>query len=200
MRLFHANTSPYARKVRVVIAEKGLEGRIEGQTCSPFDDVPELKAVNPLNKIPCLALDDGTALYDSPVIVEYLDSLDPANRLIPAEGAGRWTVLRQQALGDGIMDAAFNTVVESRRPEAQQSPDWNQRWRAAIDRALAVMDGEIDSLAQQPSLGHITYACALGYLEFRLPEIDWRARHPKIAAWFDAFSQRPSMASTRPDA
>ena len=152
MRLFYAGTSPYARKVRVVIAEKGLEAQVDGHLCSPFDDVPELKAVNPLNKVPCLALDDGTALYDSAVIVEYLDSLDSATRLIPGDGAARWTVLRQQALGDGILDAAFNTVVESRRPEAQQSPSWNERWRSAIDRSLAAMDGEIESLARQPNL------------------------------------------------
>lgn len=199
MRLFYASTSPYARKVRVVIAEKGLEARVDGRACSPFDDVPELKAVNPLNKVPCLALDDGSVLYDSTVIVEYLDSLEPADRLIPSDGAARWRVLRQQSLGDGIMDAAFNTVIESRRPEAQQSPSWRERWRAAIDRALAVMDGEIGSLSAQPSLAHITYACALGYLDFRLPEIAWRARHPNTAAWFDAFAQRPSMTSTHPE-
>jgi len=200
MRLFYANTSPYARKVRIVIAEKALESRIDWHPCSPFEDVPELKAVNPLSKIPCLKLDDGTALYDSPVIVEYLDSLVPSNPLIPRDGAARWQILRQQALGDGIMDAAFNTVIESRRPEAEQSQSWSNRWRAAIDRSLVVLDGETGSLTQQPNLAHIAYACALGYLEFRLPDITWRTRHPKIAAWFDTFAQRASMTSTQPEA
>ncbi len=199
MRLFYANTSPYARKVRVVVVEKGLEARVDGVLCNPFDDVPELKAVNPLSKIPCLELDNGTALYDSPVIVEYLDSLVPAKPLTPNDGEARWQVLRQQALGDGILDAAFNTVIEGRRPEAQQSQSWNERWRAAIDRGLVAMDGEIDSLAQQANLAHITYACALGYLEFRLPDITWRTRHPRTATWFDAFAQRPSMISTQPE-
>ncbi len=199
MLLLSAGTSPYARKVRIVVAEKGLESRIDEQACSPFDSTPELLAVNPLSKIPCLVLDDGTALYDSPVIVEYLDSLDPAKPLIPRDGAARWQVLRQQALGDGIMDAAFNTVIESRRPEAQQSSDWNKRWRAAIDRGIAAMDGEIESLAEQPSLAHIAYGCALGYLELRLSDIPWRARHPKTAAWYDSFAKRPSMAATHPE-
>ncbi len=160
----------------------------------------ELKAVNPLNKIPCLKLDDGTALYDSPVIAEYLDSLDPASRLIPGDGAARWQVLRQQALGDGILDAAFALVVESRRPEVQQSPSWNERWNSAIDRGLDVLEAEADSLAQQPSLAHIAYGCALGYLDFRLSHLAWRAKHPKTATWFETFSQRPSMAATQPEA
>jgi len=200
MRLFYAGTSPYARKVRVVIAEKGLEPQVEAIRCNPFDDVAELMAVNPLSKVPSLELDDGAVLYDSPVIAEYIDSLGEAARLIPAEGPARWRVLRQQALGDGILDAAFSMVMERRRPDEQQSRDWLERWRAAIARGLDSLEAEIDGLGGPITLGHITLGAALGYLDFRLPDLEWRGAREKTASWFATFAERPSMIATRPDA
>lgn len=197
MRLFYSATSPYSRKVRVVMAEKGLADRIEPALCNPFEDVAELIPANPLCKVPALELDDGVVLYDSPVICEYLDSLDgPDNaaRLIPAEGPDRWAVLRRQALADGILDAAFNTVVELRRPEAEQSQHWLGRWRGAIERGLDVVETEIGSLPADMTLAHIAIGCALGYLDFRLPDLNDRSTHPSTDQWFAALSQRPSMA------
>lgn len=199
MRLFYSATSPYARKVRIVIAEKGLEHRVESILCNPFDVVPELLAVNPLGKVPSLLLDDGTAHFDSPVISEYLDSLDGTVQLLPASGPDRWRALHQQALGDGILDAAFSVAMESRRPEEKQSPDWIGRWTAAITRSFHALEVEMDGMGENVTLGHIAFGAALGYLDLRLPVLDWRAECPKTASWFMTFSERPSMRVTRPD-
>lgn len=199
MKLFYANTSPYARKVRVFAAEKGLGGRIEAILCNPFDVSPELKAANPLSKVPSLVLDDGDALYDSPAICEYLDSLAPNSRLIPEEGAARWVVLRRHALADGILDAAFSVVMERRRDDGEQSPSWLERWTAAIGRSLDALETEIGSFPANLNLAHIATGCALAYLDFRLPDLEWRTGHPETAKWFEAFAERPSMKDTRPD-
>lgn len=199
MKLFYANTSPYARKVRVVAAEKGLDGRIEAILCNPFDESPELKAVNPLGKVPSLLLDNGDVLYDSPAICEYLDSLAADSRLIPEEGSSRWVVLRRHALADGILDAAFAIVMERRRPEGEQSPSWMERWAAAIGRSLDAVETEIGSFPAKPDLAHIAVACALAYLDFRLPDLEWRNARPATEKWFDKFAERPSMKDTRPE-
>lgn len=199
MKLFYANTSPYARKVRVVAAEKNLDGRIEAVLCNPFDESPELKAANPLSKIPSLVMDNGEALYDSPAICEYLDSLDPNNRLIPEKGPARWTVLRRHALADGILDAAFAIVMERRRPEGEQSPSWIERWSAAIGRSVDVLETEIASFPTETDLAHVSIGCALAYLDFRLPDQEWRTGHPETVKWFETFAERPSMKDTRPE-
>lgn len=199
MKLFYANTSPYARKVRVVAAEKNLDGRIEAVLCNPFDESPELKAANPLSKVPSLVMDNGEALYDSPAICEYLDSLTPGNRLIPEKGPARWTVLRRHALADGILDAAFAVVMERRRPEGEQSPSWIERWSAAIGRSVDVLEKEIGSFPAETDLAHIAIGCALAYLDFRLPDLEWRTGHPETAKWFETFAERPSMKDTRPE-
>ncbi len=198
MRLYYADTSPYARKVRVVIAEKGLEERIEAVPCNPFDDPAALKAANPLIKVPALEREDGGVLYDSPVIVEYLDRLGSGGRLIPEDGVARWEALRRQALGDGLLDAAFSIVMERRRPESEQSAHWLGRWRAAIEHSLDAIEEEIAQLPERIDIGQIAFGAALGYLDFRLPDLEWRAGRPKAAAWFAAFAERPSMIATRP--
>ncbi len=198
MRLYYAGASPYARKVRVVIAEKGLDHRVEAVRCNPFDDPAELKAANPLIKVPSLVIDDGAVLYDSPVIAEYLDALGPDNRLIPDAGPARWEALRRQALGDGLLDAAFSIVMERRRPETERSESWLARWCAAIERSLDAIEAETGRLPDALGIGQIAFGAALGYLDFRLPDLDWRAGRPRAAAWFAAFSERPSMIATRP--
>jgi glutathione S-transferase len=199
MRLFYSATSPYARKIRIVIAQKDLEDAVELLTCNAFADPVSLREANPLGKVPALVLDDGRTLYDSPLIGEYLDA-QPSDRpaLIPPVGAARWEILRQQALGDGILDAAFSLVVEMRRPEDQQSPYWKARWQSAIERALLVMECDSSGFNDTVTLGQISFACALGYLDFRLPAIDWRAIAPDTAHWDAGFSKRPSMLQTAP--
>lgn len=198
MKLYHAAASPFARKVRVLVREKGLLGRVEEINLSPLADPPELHAANPLGKVPALVLADSTVLFDSPVICEYLDTISGSPRLLPKEGERRWQLLRVQALADGIMDAAVALVYESRRPEAQRSPDWDRRWRACIHRALVAMSGNASVLAGPLHLGSIAIACALGYLDFRLPDIDWRGRHRKLVEIYTTLSATPAMQETQP--
>ena len=200
MRLYYSPTSPYARKIRMVLAEKGLQNLVEAVPCSPFEDAAELISVNPLGKVPCLVLDDGSTVFDSPAIADYLDSLDSSVRLIPSDGADRLRVLRQQALGDGILDAAYAVVTERRRPGENQSSDWLLRWTAAITRAMKFLEQELDGPGETLTLGEITIGAALGYLDFRLADLAWRDDNPITAAWYTRFAERPSMIATRPDA
>lgn len=198
MRLFYAPPSAYSRKVRIVAREKNLRENIEEILCNPYEDPATLLQANALGKIPTLELDDGATLYDSPVICEYLDSLNDSPRLIPASGPARWQVLKVQALADGLLDAAVLIAQEKRRPETEQSPSAIARRNEVIDRALLVMVAEIAALPESINLGHIACACALGYLDFRQPERDWRAAFPTLAVWFAEFSERPSMRATDP--
>lgn len=197
MKLYCSPTSPYARKVRIVAAERGLAAMIEEITATPFEN-PVVAAANPLSKIPTLVLDDGTAFYDSPVICEYLDSLGLRPRLIPDRGEARWATLRLQALADGVLDAAFSSVMETRRPEAQRSEEWLTRWRAGIGRAVTAAVTEPARTSRELNLGQITLACALGYLDFRHPDLDWRTATPELTPWFEAWTERPSFAATVP--
>lgn len=198
MKLFYSATSPYARKARVFIREKNLKAGIEERLCNPWDDPAELRALNPLGKVPTLALDDGTVLYDSRVICAALDDLGAEPRLIPAAPAARSRVLCAEALADGVVDAAVALVLEARRPEVQRSPEMMIRWRDAILRAVPAMEGALADLGEGPTLGSLAIALALSYLDFRQPAIDWRAGHPGLAAWHGTFSARPSFAETAP--
>ncbi len=201
MKLLFAPASPYARKVRVTIAEKALMG-IELVPVRPFESPAVLLAANPLGKVPALLLEDGSALYDSSVICEYLDTLSGAAPLVPPSGPGRWTVLRRRALTDGMMDATFSIACEiTRRPAHERSQSWIDRWRATLDRSLDVLDREIASYGSDISLAHIGAGCALAYLDLRASSlIEWRANRANIEAWFSDFEKRPSMISTRPEA
>ena len=195
MKLLYALASPYARKVLIVAHEKGLAGSVEIQTAAPMTDGAMVNPVNPLGKVSALIRDDGQALYDSPVICEYLDATGSGPALIPAAGEARWAVLRTQALADGILDAAFSLVMESRRPESERSASWMARWTAAILRGAAAAPTPADS---DWSLAEIALACAFGYLDFRLPEIDWRAEAPGLAAWYAKAAQKTVMVETAP--
>jgi len=198
MKLYASNTSPYARKTRLVVLEKGLQEQVETVLLDPFAEDPQLRAANPLHRVPTLVLDDGDSLYDSPVICEYLDSLSPSPRLLPASGPERWVVLRWQALADGILDAAYNSVMERRRPADEQSPGWLDNWQGEIERALAAAEQQRQGLGEDISLAHVALATALGYLDFRLADINWRQRQPALAEWFSVFSERESMRATEP--
>lgn len=201
MRHLYSATSPYARKIRVLVLEKGLSDRIEDVAVNPMEDPEDLSAVNPLHKVPAFIRDDGPALFDSPLICEYLDATFPEPRFIPQDGEARWAVLRIQALADGILDAALPIVMELRRPETERSAAWMERWRQAIARGVAVLDAERASLEGGPlNLGQVAAVAALDYLDFRLPEVAWRDRHPALAAWADALLARPSLKATDPRA
>ncbi|CTQ56918.1 putative GST-like protein YibF [Roseibium album] len=197
MKLYFANTSPYARKARMVILEKGLADQVETVFQNPFDESPDLKKANPLGKVPALVTDDGNTVFDSPIICAYLDSLSPETMLIPADEA-RWNVLTSEALADGILDAAFSIVMERRRPEEQQSSMWLERWQTGIQRTISAVDADLTPFVGDLTLAQIALGAALGYLDFRLPDIDWRASNPAISAWFADFTTRPAMKATDP--
>lgn len=199
MKLYFSPASPYARKVRISALELGLSERIEllPVTLSPVSPHAQLREHNPLGKIPALLTDSGEALYDSPVICEYLDALAGGGRLWPAAGPGRWPALRRQALADGITDAAVLVRYEQTvRPEALRWNEWIEGQRLKIRTALAVL--ETESLEGPFDIGAISIACALGYLDLRFPQERWRDQRPHLANWFAALAQRPSLVATAP--
>lgn len=203
MKLYFANTSPYARKARMTVIEKALEDRVEAIFQNPFDDSPELKTANPLGKVPALVTDTGEAIFDSRVICAYLDTLVGRPRLYPT-GDALWSARVGETMADGILDAAFATVMERRRPEAQQSSDWIGRWRASLDRTFTAIEAELAKGGSRfdgdLTIAHIALGAALGYLDFRLPDIDWRTGNDHLAAWYHTFSTRDAMQRTAPPA
>ena len=198
MKLLHSTTSPYVRKVRIVAIEKGLAGRIELVAANPWPDPAVAAAANPLGKVPALLLDDGTAVYDSPVICEYLDSLVPATPLIPRAGPARWAVLRQQALADGILDAAVGIVLERRRPEAERSLAAQTRAADAIRRSVVALRDEVRPADAPFDLGQIAMAVALGYLEFRLGDLELGTAERAVREFWAGAKLRPSVVATQP--
>ncbi len=197
MKLRFSPTSPYVRKCLAVAIETGLEERIEIVDTNPLDPGTDLPENNPLGKIPALVTDDGEALYDSRVICEYLDSLHDRAKLFPASGEARWRTLKLMALADGIEDAAVLRMFERRRPAEKRSADWNARQRKKVTRALDALEEEAPSF-EGVDIGLIAAACALGYLDFRFPDEDWRNGRPRLEAWYEEFAKRPSLARTVP--
>jgi glutathione S-transferase len=184
-----------------VAIETGLEDRLEpvAATMTPVKPDADLARDNPLGKVPCLVTDDGAALYDSRVICEYLDSLHDGPKVFPPSGAARWAVLRRQAEGDGIMDAAVLTRYETfLRPEERRWPEWIEGQKQKFRRALDALEDEVDAFGEAIDIGTITIGCALGYLDFRYGNEDWRSTRPRLAAWFERMSERPSLARTAP--
>ena len=203
MKLWYSPASPFARKVRVCALELGLAGRIELAvvTVQPSKPNLELARENPLIKIPALNTGDGTVLYDSRVICEYLDALAGGHELFPAPGAARWDALRRQALGDGIMDAGILRRYEmAQRPEALHWADWLAGQQAKIDHGLDAAEREAGGWGEAFDIGHVALACALGWLDFRFPDSGWRAARPLLGSWFARVSARPSLAQTAPSA
>jgi glutathione S-transferase len=202
MKLRYSPTSPYVRKVMVVALETGLAERIERipTTVAPTKRNDEVARENPLVKVPALTTDDGLVLYDSPVICEYLDTLNAGPKLFPASGKARWLALRQQALGDGILDAAILGRYEVLRPKEFQWPDWIDAQLRKVRGALGALEIEVEAgeLGGPLSIGQITVACALGYLDFRYASEEWRSKHRRLAAWFDEFAKRKSIELTQP--
>lgn len=196
MKLAYSAASPYVRKVMACAIARGLEGRIEKWAIGTAD--PALLAINPLSKVPSLLTNDGVALYDSPVICEYLDSLGDAPKLFPAPGPARWTALRHQALGDGIMDASQPRRREIALPQDEGRAGYIALQRGKVAHSVAALEGE--TLGMLATIGDITVACALGYLDFRFADEPWRPGHPKLAAWYEAVLKLPPMAGTMPPA
>jgi glutathione S-transferase len=200
MKLIGSLSSPFVRKVRVVLAEKRIDyDFVIDMPSDPATRVPEF---NPLGKVPVLITDDGVRLFDSPVIVEYLDSISPVARLIPEPARQRILVRRLEALSDGMLDAAVLLVQEGRRPAELQSDAVIARQRAKIDRALDFAATDLGEktwcCGEAYSLADIALGCALGFLDFRFRDIDWRARHPNLVRHADKLFGLQPFEATAP--
>ncbi|WP_144113492.1 glutathione S-transferase N-terminal domain-containing protein [Paraburkholderia sp. BCC1886] len=202
MRLLYAPTSPYVRKVMVSCHLLELTERVEllPSAANPIVRDARIADHNPLAKVPTLILADGQALYDSRVICEYLDSLKPEYGLFPAAGPLRWQALAQQALGDGLLDAALLARYEyTARPVEKQSENWRTAQLVKVDACLATLEQQAATLnTARLGIGEVTLGCALGYLDFRFPELNWRDTHPAAARWHAQVQALPALQTTLP--
>lgn len=201
MKLLYAPTSPFVRKVMACAHLTGQADRISwlDSAAHPVNRDARIAAHNPLAKVPTLILPDGSSLYDSRVICEYLAEAAGDRQLFPA-GAARWIALTRQALGDGLLDAALLARYEhTARPAEIQWPQWREAQLLKVQACLSEIEVLADDLPRtHPSIGDLTIGCALGYLDFRFPELDWRMAHPRAAAWFAVFNALPAMQATLP--
>ena len=201
MKLRFSPTSPYVRKVVVTAAEKGLADQLTLVKTNAADPASGLERDNPLGKVPALVLEDGSSLFDSPVICEYLDGQAKGRKLIPARGPKRFAALKLQATADGVLDAAVLVMGERRqRPEDKQHQPFIEKQMKKITNALDAFEGMLvaKQIGRAPNIGTISMGCALGYLDFRFPDYKWRKGRPKLARWFKSFAKRPSMTGSVP--
>ena len=201
MKLIGSNTSPYVRKVRVVMAEKKLDYTFELDNVWAADT--RIHQSNPLGKVPCLLMEDGSAIYDSRVIAEYLDTLTPVCKLLPPNGRDRADVKVWEALADGVLDAAVLVRLEKTlRPQEQQSPQWIERQLGKVHAGLQVMSDKLGDdafcMGNHYTLADVAVGCALGWITFRFPDIDWRGAHPNLARLHDKLAERASFKDTVP--
>jgi glutathione S-transferase len=201
VKLYYAPASPYVRKVMILLHETGLEPKVErlSSTTTPMKSDTALRKSNPLTKLPALILDSGETLYDSRVICEYLDTTYAGGRFFPADSTLRWPALRRQSLADGLLDAGLIVRYETKmRPPEKLWEEWRSGQWAKVTEAATEMEREAPKFGDTFDIGTIAIACALGYLDFRYPEFDWRDDSPALAAWFADFSKRPSLQKTVP--
>ncbi|VCU71844.1 putative GST-like protein YibF [Pigmentiphaga humi] len=201
MKLIGSLASPFVRKVRVVLAEKKLDCQFELENVWAADT--RIQNSNPLGKVPCLIMEDGGAVFDSRVIVEYLDTITPVCRLLPPSGRERSEVKCWEALADGVLDAAVLIRAEhTQRPEELRSAEWIARQQGKITAAIDAMEAGLGTklfcTGNSYTLADVAVGCALGYLDFRDPERDWRSGHPNLARLMDKLVQRPSFVDTEP--
>jgi len=203
MKIIGSLTSPYVRKVRIVFLEKKLEAALEIENV--WDTKTKIGSLNPLGKVPCLILDDGEAIYDSRVIVEYVDTLSPVGKLIPVESRERAIVKTWEALADGIMDAGILARLEATwRPAEQQSQAWIERQMGKVEAALSQMSQELGENAwchgNQMTLADIAVGCALAWLSFRFPKLEWQTKYANLDGLYQKLMQRSSFIETTPPA
>jgi len=204
MKLIGSITSPYVRKVRIVMAEKKLDYQFVTEDVWAADT--SISASNPLGKVPCLIMEGGEALFDSRVIVEYVDTLSPVGKLIPGSGRERAEVKTWEALADGLVDAAILARLEASWPgrkKGERSQAWIDRQMKKIDDSLMALDQALAERSHcvgiQVSLADIAVGVAVSYLDFRFPDIDWRGKHPNLGGLYERLSQRPSFKDTLPE-
>jgi glutathione S-transferase len=201
MKLHWSPRSPYVRKVMIAAHEMGLADRLERMRTVVGGTKPHLELMtrNPLGKIPTLELEDGSVVYDSFVVIAYLDTLHAGRKLIPAGGAGWLTALRRHALGNGLLDVALAALGERLRPAERQSERHLALWHLKLRTCVEALEQEADTLAGNAfDLGHLAIGVALGYLDFRFDELKWRDLHPKLAGWHGTFNARPSVVANTP--
>ena len=196
MKLAYSPASPYVRKVTACAIKRGLDKQVERVKIGTTD--PELLKFNALSKVPTLILDDGSCIFDSPVICEYLDSVGSAPKLFPAAGPARWKALTQEALADGILDATQPRRREIALPQDEGRKSYIALQQGKVARALDEFEKQADSLGNLDTIGEITIGCALGYLDFRYANESWRPGHPKLEAWYAKVSKLPPLADTVP--
>jgi glutathione S-transferase len=200
MQLIGSLTSPFVRKVRIVAAEKFIEYELVIDT--PWSEETRVPEFNPLGKVPVWIMEDGKTLFDSRVIVEYLEHVSPVGHLLPKDARPRIAVKRWEALADGVSDAAALVFVERKRAADKQDQEWIQRQMAKIKAGLKMMSEDLGNqnwcTGEFFCLADVAVGCALGYLEFRFPEIDWRRAHPNLSELFDRMMQRPAFKETVP--
>jgi len=201
MTLHWSPRSPYVRKVMIAIHEMGLQDRIRTVRTVTGGTTPhlELMKINPLGKIPTLEVGDGTVLYDSPVIIEYLDTLHTGAKLFPAAWPERMTAIRRHALGQGMLDAALLLLAEGFRPAERQSQPHMDLWRLKLTTCVDALETEAEALAGSPySVGHLAIGVALAYLDFRFAALSWRTGHPRLAQWHETFNARSAVLANMP--
>lgn len=199
MQLFLSDTSPYARKVLILLKLLGVSGKTEVVSVRPFENPPELLAVNPLCRVPTLVIDNGTALPDSSLITDYLLTEYDGSALLPREGDTRWEILRLAGLAEGVMDLSVVVVQERRKPEGMVHGETIDRRVEQIMRTITYLDGSDWQLSSdRPTVFEITLACALSFLDFRLRDLDWRAAAPGAAAWYATIESLAWMQETAP--
>ena len=198
MRLYMTPASPFARKCRIVVRERGLLGRVEEVVAQPMEDDPRLLAANPLVQVPTLELDDGTAVINSPLICAYLDGFGGKSKLVPlATAPAHWRVRRLEALADGAMEMAVRLTMEKRRPEPEQSASWIGRWTRNLGLALDALEQEVRPPVPL-DLGLVAMGCVGSYLDFRHAGLDWREGRPRLAALTAELERSDSFRATAP--
>ena len=196
MKLRWAPTSPFVRKIIVLMKEKGIEGAVEKEKSNPLSKDDRAATPSPLGQIPCLITDDGVSIYDSPVIMEYLDVECDGPVMLPLSGDGRWKVLTRQALADGIITSMVVCFVESLKKPERQSGGILAHNKTIVFNGIAALEDDVDAFAGDIDVGTISVAVALAFADQTFPEDDWRTDCPALAAWFDEFNRRPSMTET----
>ncbi len=202
MQLRYSPTSPYVRKVSITAIEAGLDGKIENVRTDPWAADTDLGGSNPMGKVPCLITDDGDALSDSPLICEYLDSLNTGRKLFPVSPRERFRALKIAAIADGALDAGILLLIEERRRPAELKWDWwVERQHNSVMRCLSAIDALADDMEKDAiTIGEITTVSAIGWLDLRFPDLGWRNDRPALADWYDHVADRPSFVATAPKA